>query len=113
MRFLSIFKHLERNVPPSMEEMTKMGKLIEEWTKAGVLLSTEGCLPSSMGARVRRSAEKCTGSDGPFAESKEVIGGFALLETKSKQEAIELVKVFLKVVGNGECELRQLCEESP
>jgi hypothetical protein len=88
--------------------MAEMGKLIEEMTKAGTLLATEGCLPSIMGARVRRAGKKLTVTDGPFTESKEVIGGFALLQAKSKAEAIELTKRFLNVAGDGECELRQV-----
>lgn len=112
MRFLSIYKHPETGVPPTLEEMTRMGKLIEEWTRAGALLSAEGCLPSAMGARVRRAGENLAVTDGPFVETKEVVGGFALLQAKSKEEAIELIKVFLKVAGDGECELRQLYEPS-
>src|SRR5260221_3486439 len=77
MRFLSIYKSVERGVPPSQEEMSKMGKLIEEGMKAGWLLGTEGCLPSALGARVRYADGKHTVTDGPFTESKEVIGGFA------------------------------------
>ena len=110
MRFLSIYKTVERNTPPSPEEMEAMGKLIEEAMKAGWLVSTEGCLPSALGARVRRTDGKVTVTDGPFAEAKEVVGGFAILEAKSKAEAVELTKRFLSVVGQGECELRQLCE---
>jgi hypothetical protein len=112
MRFLSIYKSVETGQPPTLEEMTRMGNLIEEWTKAGSLLATEGCLPSAKGARVRRSGETVTVTDGPFAETKEVVGGFALLQAKSKEEAVELVKIFLKVAGDGECELRQLYEPS-
>jgi len=108
MRFLSMYKSVETGLPPTMEEMTRMGNLIEEWTRAGVLLGAEGCLPSPKGARVRRSGEKLTVSDGPFTESKEVVGGFALLQAKSKEEAIELIKIFLNVAGDGECEIRQL-----
>lgn len=85
-----------------------MGKLVEEGMKAGWLLSTEGCLPTAMGARVRRSDGKVTVTDGPFAESREVVGGFAILKANSKEEAIELAKNFLNHVGQGECELRQL-----
>jgi hypothetical protein len=110
MRFLSIYKTVETNVPPSLEEMTKMGKLIEDAMKAGWLLATEGCLPSSLGARIRREDGKVTVIDGPFTESKELIAGFAILETKSKQEAIQLTKGFLEVTGGGECELRQIYE---
>ncbi|HEX9687786.1 MAG TPA: YciI family protein [Thermoanaerobaculia bacterium] len=110
MRFLSIYKAPETNVPPTTEEMAKMGKLIEEMTNAGVLLATEGCLPSAKGARVRRSGGKLTVTDGPFTESKELIAGFALLNAKSKEEAIELTKRFLEVAGEGECEVRQIFE---
>src|SRR5260370_38669906 len=105
MRFLSIYKSVERNAPPSQEEMAKMGKLVEEGMKAGWLLGTEGCLPSALGARVRSSAGKLTVTDGPFTEAKEVVGGFAILQANSKEEAIQLANNFLKDVGNGEWEL--------
>src|SRR5215472_10714707 len=98
MRFLSIYKAAERNTPPTQEEMAAMGKLIEEGMKKGWLLSTEGCLPSALGARVRRSAGKTSVTDGPFTESKELVGGFAILKANSKQEAIELARNFLQVV---------------
>jgi hypothetical protein len=108
MRFLSVYKAVERTTPPTVEEMKRMEQLIEESMKAGVLVATEGCLPSALGARVRLSGSKVTVTDGPFTESKEVIGGFALLEVGSKQEAIELAKKFLSVAGEGECEIRQI-----
>lgn len=108
MRFLSIYKAVERNTPPTQEEMANMGKLIEEGMKAGWLLSTEGCLGSAKGARVRRSGGKLSVTDGPFTESKELVGGFAILKADSKAEAVELIRKFLQVVGEGECELRQL-----
>src|SRR5262245_31746304 len=88
--------------------MAKMTRLIEEGMRAGWLVTTEGCLPSVKGARVRRSSGKTTVTDGPFAESKELIGGFAILEAASKQEAIELARRFLEVAGEGECEIRQV-----
>ena len=110
MRFLSVFKTTERTAPPSAEEMANMGRLIQEGMKAGWLISTEGCLPTSLGARVRRSGGNLTVTDGPFAETKEAIGGFAILQAKSKEEAIELTRNFLKIAGEGECELRQLYE---
>jgi hypothetical protein len=110
MKFLSIYKSVERNTPPSAEEMANMGRLVEEGMKAGWLLATEGCLPSALGARVRRSSGKVNVTDGPFTESKEVVGGFAILKANSKPEAIQLAKDFLNVVGEGECELRQIYE---
>lgn len=110
MRFLSIYKHAERATPPSQEEMATMGKLVEEGFKAGWLLGTEGCLPSKFGARVRSDHGKLTVTDGPFSESKEVVGGFAILKANSKEEAVELARQFLRVAGDGECELRQIYE---
>jgi hypothetical protein len=110
MKFLSMYKTVERNTPPSQEEMAAMGKLIEEGMKKGWLLATEGCLPTALGARVRRSADKLSVTDGPFTEAKEVVGGFAILKANSKEEAIQLAKDFLKVAGEGECEIRQIYE---
>ena len=110
MRFLSIYKSVETGGPPSQEEMDRMGKLVEEGMKAGYLLGVEGCMPSATGARVRRSKGKLTVTDGPFTESNEVIGGFAILQASSKEEALKLVKEFLDVAGDGECELRQIFE---
>lgn len=110
MRFLSIYKTVERTSPPTQEEMAAMGKLIEEAMKEGWLLSTEDCLPTALGGRVRQSDGKVTVTDGPFTETKEMVGGFAILKANSKAEAIELTRQFLSVVGQGECELRQLYE---
>ena len=110
MRFLSIYKSKETGVPPTPEHIATMQKLIDEMSQAGVLVGTEGCLPSAKGARVRITDGRYTVVDGPFTEAKELVGGFAILEAKSKEEAIEHTKTFLKVVGEGECELRQLYE---
>lgn len=109
MRFLCLYKPSKpEGTPPSQQEMAAMGKLIEEGFKSGWLLATEGCLPSAKGARVRLSAGKFTVTDGPFSEAKEVVGGFALIKVKSKEEAIDLTKNFLKVAGDGESEIRQV-----
>jgi hypothetical protein len=113
MRFLSVYKSKETGVPPTQEEMARMGKLIEDGMKAGFLLAVEGCLPTATGARVRLSTGKVTVTDGPFTESKEVIGGLAILQANSKEEAIDHVKQFLHVAGDGECELRQLFDAEP
>jgi hypothetical protein len=109
MRFLCLYKSSKpEGTPPTQEEMAVMGKLVEEGMKSGKLLATEGCLPSSMGARIRLANGKYTVKDGPFTESKEVVGGMAVIKADSKEEAIEQVKQFLKVAGDGETELRQL-----
>jgi len=110
MRFLSVYKTSETGAPPTQEKMAQMGKLVEEGMKAGHLLAVEGCLPSSAGARIRLSNGKVTVTDGPFTESKEVIGGLAILQANSKEEALELVRQFLRIAGDGECELRLLSD---
>jgi len=96
---------------PSEQLMSDMGKLIDELTRAGQLINTAGLRPTSEGVRVRLRRGKLSMVDGPFTETKEVIGGYAILEAKSKAEAIELTQRFLKVHGNEwdiECEVRQL-----
>ena len=111
MKFLCLYKSAKpEGTPPTQQEMEVMGKLIEESMKSGILLATEGCLPSSFGMRIRMSGGKFNVTDGPFTESKEVIGGFALINVASKQEAIEFTQKFLKVAGDGETELRQVFE---
>jgi hypothetical protein len=112
MRFLSLYKTVERGVP-TPEEMARMGRLVEDGMKAGFLLAVEGCLPSAAGARVRLANGKITVTDGPFTESKEVVGGLAVLQANSKAEAVEMARQFLGVAGDGECELRQLYDASP
>ncbi|HTC63665.1 MAG TPA: YciI family protein [Candidatus Saccharimonadales bacterium] len=110
MKFLSVFKTKETGLPPTQQEMDTMGKLIEEGMKAGWLLTVEGCMPSATGARVRKSGGNTIVTDGPFTETKELIGGLAILQANSKEHAIELTKYFLGHAADGECELRQLYE---
>ena len=100
MRFMMIVKadpSYEAGRPPDPALLAAVGKLSEEMAKAGVLLQSGGLLPSSKGARVRASGGKLTVTDGPFAETKELIGGFAILEASSKEEAIRLGKEFMQV----------------
>ncbi|MDM7917500.1 MAG: YciI family protein [Candidatus Eisenbacteria bacterium] len=111
MRFLGMLRadeHSEAGTPPSRELMEKMGQFIEEITRAGVLLATDGLHPSSRGARVKLEDGKFSVVDGPFTESKELVASYALFEVKSKEEAIEWTKRFLSVLGEGECEIRQI-----
>jgi hypothetical protein len=113
MRFMTIYKPGEESTtPPSAEHMEAMGKFIEELAKSGVLIQTDGLVHSSKGARVRLNADgsfKVT--DGPFTEAKEIIGGYAIVNVKSKAEAIELTKRFLRVAGGGESEIREMYEQ--
>jgi len=111
MRFISIFTHEPTNRPPTEAEMATMGKLIEEGMKAGWLIATEGVDFGATGVRVHKSTGgKVTVTDGPFAETKEVIGGYALLKAANKDEVVELTRHFLSVVGQGTCEIYQLYE---
>ena len=111
MRFISIFTHEPSNRRPTEAEMAKMGKLVEEAMKEGWLLATEGVSFGGASVRVHKStAGKVTVTDGPFAEAKEVLGGYALLKAGSKAEVVELTKRFLSVAGQGTCEIHQLFE---
>jgi hypothetical protein len=112
MRFLSMIRVDENSgVVPSEQLMSDMGKLIEEMTREGTLIDTAGLRPTAEGARVRLRNGKLSTSDGPFAETKEVIGGFAVLEAGSMKEALDLTKRFLRIHGDEwdvECEVRQM-----
>ena len=111
MRFISIFTHEPTNRPPTEAEIATMGKLIEEGMKAGWLIATEGVHFGATGVRVHKSTGgKVMVTDGPFAETKEIIGGYALLKAADKEQVIELTRHFLSVVGQGTCEIYQLYE---
>ncbi len=115
MRFLVMVKATpdsEAGVMPSQKLMTEMGKFNEELVKAGVLLDAEGLQPSSKGARVRFSGNQRTVIDGPFAETKELVAGYWLMQVKSRQECIEWVKRCPNPFENGESEIeiRQVFE---
>jgi len=111
MRFMVIVKankESEAGVLPSKKMLTEMGKFNEELGKAGVLLAMEGLQASSKGARVRFAGGKQTVTDGPFAETKELVGGFWIWKCKSLKEAIEWLK--RAPFEDGEVEIRQVFE---
>ena len=114
MRFMLMVKatkESEAGVMPSEELLTEMGKYNEELVKAGVMLAGEGLHPSSKGARVRFSGKERTVIDGPFAETKELVAGFWLIQVKSKEEAIEWVKRCPNPMNeDSEIEIRQVFE---
>ena len=113
-RFLTLIRVDEKNAPaegPSPELMERMGALLEEITKAGVMLDTAGLKPTSEGTRVTWSGGKISYTDGPFTESKEVIGGYAILQTRDKAEAIEWTRRFLQIHPEKmavTCEVREI-----
>jgi hypothetical protein len=112
MRFLSMIRIDERaGQVPSEQLMNDMGKLIDEMTRDGSLIRTAGLRPTSEGRRVRLRKGQLSTVDGPFTETKEVIGGFAIVEAASMEAAIELTKRFLRIHGDAweiECEVRQI-----
>jgi hypothetical protein len=103
-------KETEAGVLPTQAELDEMGKFNEQLKKAGVFLDAEGLHPTSKGARVKFSGSKRTVIDGPFPESKELVAGFWILQTKSKEEAIEWIKRAPVFDGGTELEIRQLFE---
>lgn len=112
MRFLSMIRVDERSGQvPSQQLMDDMGKLIDEMTREGTLVRTAGLRKTAEGKRVRWRRGQLSVVDGPFTETKEVIGGFAILEAASMGEALELTKRFLRIHGDAwdiECEVRQI-----
>ena len=112
MRFLSMIRIDEKTgQQPSEQLMQDMGKLIDELTRQGKLVNTAGLRPTKEGKRVRLRKGKLSVTDGPFTETKEVIGGYAILEAGSIEEAIQLTKRFLAIHGDEwdiECEVRQM-----
>jgi len=97
---------------PDPKHIAEMEQYIAEGYKSGVLVSTGGLHSSAKGARVRLSGGEVTVTDGPFTESKEVIGGYAIVQASSKEEAIEMARSFLKLAGDGETEVRQMMDPS-
>jgi hypothetical protein len=107
MKFLSVFKYdpSTQTVPPSDEEQSQMGSLIGEMIGAGVLVDTGGVEPTGTSFRMRRSGANVAVTDGPFTESKEVVGGFAVLNVSSREEALKWTRRFLDCATDGVCEL--------
>ncbi len=114
MRFMMIVKHRENQGPPPKELMDAIAKSAEEEVKTGRMLGNSGLGPTSLGARVRVSGGKVTVTDGPFTEAKEVIGGYAQFELKSREEAIKSAVEFMELHKKhwpgweGETEVRQM-----
>jgi hypothetical protein len=110
MKFLSVYTTDPKNGGMGPEAQAEMGKLMAETKKAGTLFLTGGILPVAKGgARVRAIGGRTT-MDGPFTETKEIVGGFAILEAKSREDAIGMVERFLEIAGDGECQMQRIME---
>jgi hypothetical protein len=114
MRFMMLVKSAEHSGPPPKELMDAIAKLAQDTTKAGTMIETGGLAPSAMSTRVRLAQGKITALDGPFAETRELVGGYAIFEFNSKQEAIESAREFMELHRKhwpgweGETEIRQI-----
>ena len=111
MRYLMLYRPaniagMEAGTQPAPEVIANMGALIQKKIGEGKLLTTEGCAPTSKGAIVSYNKGKLNVTDGPFSEAKEIIGGFAMFQLKSKQEAIAEAREFLELAGDGTVEIR-------
>ena len=114
MRFMMIVKHAEKQGPPPKQLMDEISRLAEEESKAGTMLGSGGLGPTALGARVRLSGGKVTVTDGPFTEAKEIVGGYAQFELRSKEEAVQSAVRFMELHKKywpgweGETEVRQM-----
>ena len=109
MRILSVFTRNASEVqPPSQEDIDRMGALIAEMRGKGVLVDTGGRMPDMLEFTVARKNGEVSVIDGPYAESKEVVGGYALLEVAGREDAIAWSKRFLDLVGDASCHLHEV-----
>src|SRR5688572_17440031 len=97
MRFITMVKSAEGEGPPPPELLEAIGKLGQETTQAGLMVDTGGLAPTAAAARIRLSRGRMTVTDGPYAEAKEVIGGYAIFELDSKEEAVEQARRFMEL----------------
>jgi hypothetical protein len=107
MKFLMTYAQTSKT-PPTPERMAAIAKLTEDMAASGVLLMTGGLQRPTKGTQVKLAGGKFAATDGPFAETKELIDGFALVQAKSREEAIELARRFMTIAGDGEGEILQV-----
>jgi hypothetical protein len=110
LRFLSLHRAEDDAPPPDAKTMARMGALVEEMTKAGVLQATGALAPTRHGARLLFKGNQHTVIDGPFAESKELVAGYAIFDLPSKAAALEWAVPFGEIVRVNEVEVRQIAE---
>ena len=119
MRFLGLVRSTEGQGAPPPALMEAMGRFIEASLKNGSLVQTGGLAPGSSAVRIKQSGGRLSSTDGPFAESKEVVGGYAILEAPSRDAAVEIMRAFMQLhtqhwpAWQGECELREMVFVTP
>ena len=107
MKILALYKPAHQN-PPTPEMMAKMNAFIDELSKAGKLIATEGRKAGGLEVKIRMRKGQLSVTDGPFTEAKELVGGFALMNIDSREELITLTKRFLEIAGDGESEIIEM-----
>jgi hypothetical protein len=107
MKILALYKP-DKAGPPSPEKIEKMGRFIDELTKSGKLITTDGRKEGALEVKIRMRKGELSVTDGPFTEAKEIIGGFALMNVASRQELIELTRRFLEIAGDGESQIIEM-----
>lgn len=107
MKFLMTYEGSSK-VPPTPEHMAAIAKFSQDMSQAGILLMTGGLVRPTKGTKVQLNSDKFTVTDGPYAETKELIDGFALIEVGSKQEAIDVAERFMRLAGEGHGEILQV-----
>lgn len=113
MKFLMTYAAAPKAAPPTPENMQAIVEFTQEMTKSGILIMTGGLVRPTKGTQVKLSNQKFSVTDGPFAETKELIDGFALVEVKSKQQALEVAERFMRIAGDGEGEILQVFDPGP
>jgi hypothetical protein len=108
MKFLMTYAASARSAPPTPEHMAAISKFAKDTAAAGILLMTGGLQRPTKGTQLKLAAGKFTATDGPFAETKELIDGFALVQTRSREEAIEVARRFMSIAGDGDGEILQV-----
>jgi hypothetical protein len=108
MKFLMTYAASPRSAPPSPEHMAAIAKFTQEMAASGILLMTGGLQRPTKGTQLKLAGGKFTATDGPFAETKELIDGFALVQTKSREEAVEVARRFMNIAGDGDGEILQV-----
>ena len=119
MRFMGLVRAAEGQGAPPPEMMEAMGGFIEASLKSGSLIQTGGLAPGSAAVHIRQSSGRLSMTDGPFVETKEVVGGYAILEAPSREAAVEMMRKFMELheqywpAFEGECELREMVFVAP
>jgi hypothetical protein len=109
MKILALYTP-EKSNPPTPQMMAKMNAFIEELTKAGKLIATEGRKEGAPGMKIRMRQGQLSVTDGPFTEAKELVGGFALMNVDSREEIVTLTRRFLEIAGDGQSEIIEMFE---